>query len=153
MRALLMIAALVMLLVIVAVVVALNPGREQFSWFLRLRRPAWLTFEGWIPLIWLLIYACFYGSALLSWNASGSWGLMAAYLLLLLLVQSYTWLICRTRRLANGTRVGLAGWLWGVALCVLVAPHSATAAWLLVPYLLWSPVGTLVTWQMQGLNR
>jgi benzodiazapine receptor len=22
-----------------------------------------------------------------------------------------------------------------------------------VPYLLWSPVGTLVTWQMQRLNR
>jgi tryptophan-rich sensory protein len=27
------------------------------------------------------------------------------------------------------------------------------AALLLVPYLLWSPVGTLVTWQMQRLNR
>jgi tryptophan-rich sensory protein len=24
---------------------------------------------------------------------------------------------------------------------------------LLVPFLLWSPVGTLVTWQMQRLNR
>jgi benzodiazapine receptor len=24
---------------------------------------------------------------------------------------------------------------------------------LLVPYLLWSPIGTLVTWQMQRLNR
>jgi tryptophan-rich sensory protein len=34
-----------------------------------------------------------------------------------------------------------------------VAADSAAAAWLLVPYLLWSPVGTLVTWQMQRLNR
>ena len=50
----------------------------------------------WIPLIWIAIYACFYASALLSWNASWSWGLMAGYLMLLLLVQSYTWLICRT---------------------------------------------------------
>jgi len=24
---------------------------------------------------------------------------------------------------------------------------------LLIPYLLWSPIGTLVTWQMQRLNR
>jgi tryptophan-rich sensory protein len=24
---------------------------------------------------------------------------------------------------------------------------------LLLPYLLWSPVGTVVTWQMQRLNR
>jgi tryptophan-rich sensory protein len=34
-----------------------------------------------------------------------------------------------------------------------VAPHSQPALLLLIPYLLWSPVGTLVTWQMQRLNR
>jgi tryptophan-rich sensory protein len=49
--------------------------------------------------------------------------------------------------------VGLAGWLWGVALTVVVAGQSQPAALLLIPYLLWSPVGTLVTWQMQRLNR
>jgi tryptophan-rich sensory protein len=148
-----MVAALLILLVMVAVGGALNPSREQFAWFLSLRRPAWLTFEGLIPLIWISIYACFYASALLAWNASRSWGLMGGYLGLLLLVQSYTWLICRTRRLANGTAIGLAGWVWGVALAVVVAPHSLPAAGLLIPYLLWSPVGTLVTWQMQRLNR
>ncbi|MFM7676479.1 MAG: TspO/MBR family protein [Synechococcus sp.] len=148
-----MAAALLILLAMVAVGAGLNPSREQFAWFLRLRRPAWLTFEGLIPLIWLVIYACFYASALLAWNASWSFALMAGYLALLLLVQSYTWLICTTRRLANGTGVGLAGWLWGVALTVVVLPQSGLAALLLVPYLLWSPVGTLVTWQMQRLNR
>ena len=148
-----MTAALVILLVIVAVGALLNPSRSEFAWFLRLRRPAWLSFEPLIPLIWIAIYACFYASAWLAWNASRSWGLMGGYLGLLLLVQSYTWLICRTRRLASGTAIGLTGWLWGVALAVLVARASAPAALLLVPYLLWSPVGTLVTWQMQRLNR
>ena len=141
------------LLVMVTVVAGLNPGREQFAWFIRLRRPAWLTFEGLIPLIWIAIYACFYASALLSWNASWSWGLMAGYLGLLVLVQSYTWLICNTRRLSDGTAVGLAGWVWGVALALVVLQHSKPAVLLLIPYLLWSPVGTLVTWQMQRLNR
>ena len=148
-----MAAAAVILVVMALVCALLNPSREQFIWFLRLRRPAWLTFEGLIPLIWITIYACFYGSALLAWRASWSWALMAAYLLLLVLVQSYTWLICRSRRLANGTAIGLAGWLWGVALAVVVQPHSLPALLLLIPYLLWSPVGTLVTWQMQRLNR
>ncbi|MFY8148495.1 MAG: TspO/MBR family protein [Prochlorococcaceae cyanobacterium] len=148
-----MAAALLILLAMVAVAAAVNPSREQFAWFLRLRRPAWLRFEQLIPLIWITIYACFYASALLVWNASGSFLLLAAYLGLLLLVQSYTWLICTTRRLANGTAVGLAGWLWGMALTVVVLSHSQLAALLLVPYLLWSPVGTLVTWQMQRLNR
>jgi tryptophan-rich sensory protein len=147
-----MAAALVILLVIVGVGAALNPGRVDFGWFLQLRRPRWLTFERWIPLIWIAIYACFYASALLAWNASWSFGLMAGYLVLLVLVQSYTWLICRTRRLASGTAVGFAGWLWGVALAVVVAGASTPAVLLLIPYLLWSPVGTLVTWQMQRLN-
>ena len=148
-----MTAATLILLVIAALVVVIMPSQDDFAWFLRLRRPGWLTFEGLIPVIWLLIYACFYASALLAWNRTASWWLMAGYLLLLLLVQSYTWLICRTRRLANGTGVGLAGWLWGVALTLMVAPVSQQAALLLIPYLLWSPVGTLVTWQMQRLNR
>jgi tryptophan-rich sensory protein len=40
-----------------------------------------------------------------------------------------------------------------MALTALLARLVPLAAWLLVPYLLWSPVGTLVTWQMQRLNR
>ena len=148
-----MTAAIVILLVIGTLVVVIMPSQEEFAWFLRLRRPSWLSFEGLIPVIWVLIYGCFYASALLAWNRTASWGLMGGYLLLLVLVQSYTWLICRTRRLANGTAVGLAGWLWGVALTVVVAAPSQWAALLLIPYLLWSPVGTLVTWQMQRLNR
>lgn len=124
----------------VAVATLLNPSRQDFAWFLQQRRPAWLSFERLIPVIWITIYACFYGSALLSWMAGRSFVLMGGYLGLLVLVQSYT-------------LVGLAGWIWGVALCITVAPLG-TAAWLLlVPYLLWSPVGTLVTWQMQRLNR
>jgi len=148
-----MAAALLILVVMVAVGAGLNPSREQFAWFLRLRRPAWLGFEGLIPLIWLAIYVCFYASAVLAWMASSSWALMGGYLGLLLLVQSYTWLICRTRSLAKGTAIGLAGWLWGGTLTVLVLGPSPVAALLLVPYLLWSPVGTFVTWQMQRLNR
>ncbi|MEB3276046.1 MAG: tryptophan-rich sensory protein [Cyanobacteriota bacterium] len=147
-----MAAALIILLAIVCVGAALNPGRADFGWFLQLRRPRWLTFERRIPLIWIAIYGCFYISALLCWNAVWSLALMAGYLGLLVLVQSYTWLICKTRRLASGTAVGFAGWLWGVALAVLVAATSKPAVLLLIPYLLWSPVGTLVTWQMQRLN-
>jgi len=148
-----MAAAVVILLMILGVGLALNPSRSDFAWFLQLRRPAWLTFERLIPLIWVAIYACFYASALLAWNAGWSWGLMGGYLVLLLLVQSYTWLICRTRRIANGTVVGLMGWIWGIALTVVVGSVSTPAALLLVPFLLWSPVGTWVTWQMQRINR
>ena len=146
-------SALLILLVMVLVTVGLTPNREEFRWFLQLLRPVWLTFERWIPLIWLVIYSCFYGSALMSWMASGRWDLMAGYLLLLVLVQSYTVLICRTRRLRNGTVIGFLGWVWGIALAIAVVPVSRVSWLLLLPYLLWSPVGTYVTWRMQRINR
>ena len=40
-----------------------------------------------------------------------------------------------------------------MALAVVVQPYALAALLLLLPYLLWSPVGTLVTGQMQRLNR
>ena len=111
-----MLAALLILLTMAVVTVGLNPRRDEFRWFLQLRRPRWLTFERWIPLIWLVIYGCFYASALVSWNASGRWDLLVGYLLLLVLVQSYTLVICRTRRLRNGRRsassAGYGAWRW-----------------------------------------
>ncbi|MCP9915565.1 TspO/MBR family protein [Cyanobium sp. ATX 6F1] len=148
-----MLAALLILVVMGGVAFSLNPSRDEFQWFIRLRRPAWLTFERFIPLIWIGIYGCFYASALLSWNASGSAPLMVGYLLLLVLVQSYTLVIVRTRSLRNGTLLAAAGWAWGVALTIAVADVSGPGWWLLVPYLLWSPIGTFVTWRMQRLNR
>lgn len=146
---------LTILLVMGLVIAVLTPSRQQFAWFLRLRRPRWLTFERWIPLIWSLIYLCSYASALLRWGVGGAAAplAMAAYLVLLVLVQSYTLLICRTRRLAWGTAAGLAGWIWGLALALATLAVSPVAALLLVPFLLWSPIGTFVTWRMQRLNR
>ncbi|MFM9072327.1 MAG: TspO/MBR family protein [Cyanobium sp.] len=145
--------AALLALAMVAVVALLNPSRDDFAWFLRLRRPRWLTFEPWIPLIWVAIYACFYASAFVLWQASRQPWILLGYLLLLVLVQSYTWVICRTRTLRSGTVVGFAGWVWGVALALVVLSRSPLAALLLVPYLLWSPVGTFVTWRMEKLNR
>jgi tryptophan-rich sensory protein len=146
-------AWLVIAAVILLVAIGLNPSREDWAWFMRLQRPRWLSFERWIPLIWTSIYACFYAAALLTWQAGGRWLPMAGFLVLLVLVQSYTLVICRTRRLASGTAIGFAGWVWGVALTAVVAPLSGRAALLLLPYLFWSPVGTFVTWRMDRLNR
>ncbi len=145
-------AWLAILLVMLLVLPALNPGRQDFAWFLRLRRPRWLSFERWIPLIWLLIYGCFYASALICWQTVAQPPLMAGYLVLVVLVQSYTLVICRSRRLRNGTVIGLLGWLWGLLLALTVHSQAPGAAHLLLPYLLWSPVGTWVTWQMEALN-
>jgi tryptophan-rich sensory protein len=75
------------------------------------------------------------------------------YLALLVLVESYTLVICRSRSLGRGTLIGFAGWVWGIALTLVVAQHSVGAWLLLSPYLIWNPVGIFVTWLIQKLNR
>ncbi len=136
--------------------VALLSNRLQatpdFRWFLKQRRPQWLTFEWAIPLIWIFILSCGAFSAALVWDISHSGGLMAGYLFLEMVILSYTLVMCRLRSLRIGTLIGGIGFLIGCLLAVAVWPVSSNAVSLLLPYLLWSPIGTFVTWQMIRLN-
>ena len=47
---------------------------------MNLKRPAWLNFERFIPLIWIFIYGCFYFSALTAWYKSWNPFIMLLYL-------------------------------------------------------------------------
>ena len=128
----------------------------DFRWFKRLRRPNWLTFEGAIPFIWTIIFICGAWSAYNVWSANPgttyTWLLMAFYIVVETAISLYTVVMCKTRSLKIGTIIGGTGFFLGAILAVLVFPISTTAFWLLVPYLLWSPIGTFVTWQMMQLN-
>lgn len=129
---------------------------RDFRWFKRLRRPDWLTFESAIPVIWTVIFICGAWSAYNVWETNpgnlSTWLLMGFYLLVEIAISLYTLVMCKTRSLKVGTIIGGTGFFLGVILAFIVAPISNTAFWLLVPYLLWSPVGTYVTWQMMQLN-
>jgi tryptophan-rich sensory protein len=140
----------------VTLIVALLSNRLQsardFRWFMSLRRPRWLTFEWAIPFIWIFILFCGSWSAVQVWETSHNLGLMVGYLLLEIVILSYTLVMCKLRRLRVGTIVGGAGFVLGCLLAVNVWSVSKGAFGLLLPYLLWSPIGTFVTWQMMGLN-
>jgi translocator protein len=130
---------------------------EGYRWFNRQRRPRWLTFEGLIPLIWIVVFICGTWSAYATWEAtapnSQPWGLMALYLLLEVLIMIYTPSMFWFRSLRVGTIVGAVGWFLGAIIAMLVLPISTMAVILLIPYLAWSPIGTYVTWVMEGLNK
>jgi translocator protein len=133
----------------------LNPP-EGYRWFNRQNRPSWLTFERLIPGIWSVIFICGAWSAYVVWEAAPStpqtWGLMGLYLLLEVLIMAYTPLMFRFLSLRAGTIIGGVGWIVGAILAILVSQVSGVGLLLLVPYLLWSPIGTYVTWVMEGLN-
>jgi len=143
----------------VAFVVALaaniiTPGDRR--WFKSLERPRWLTFEAAIPLIWTVIFICGAWSAYIVWEknpgTNETWLRMGLYLLLEIATIAYTPVMFRLRSLKVGTTIGAIGFVIGVILALAVLPVSGWAALLLVPYLLWSPIGTYTTKEMSRLN-
>jgi benzodiazapine receptor len=129
---------------------------RDLPWAAKLDRPKWMFFEPAIPLIWTIIFACGAWSAVLVWQAEpGSlrtWLLMGLYLLVEVVTVAYIPATLRLRSLSVGTILGGLGLLLGILLAFLVWQISQPAAWLLVPYLLWSPIGTLTTGRMIDLN-
>lgn len=134
---------------------SLNPP-GGIQWFRRLRRPRWLTFEAAIPFIWTTVFICAAWSAYIVWEkdpgSSRTWLFMAGYLLLEILTLAYNPLMELRRSLMTGAIVGATGFFWGIVLTLFVLPISGWAAVLLIPYLLWSPIGTYTTWAMARLN-
>ena len=144
---------------IVALIVVLGGGfitPRGAKWFNRLQRPRWLTFEPAIPFIWTIIYICGAWSAYMVWeNDPGStktWWLMGLYLLLEIVTTAYSPVMFRLRSLKVGTIIGGTGAAIGIILALLVLPISIWAFLLLVPYIIWSPIGTYTTWEMMRLN-
>jgi benzodiazapine receptor len=125
---------------------------RDIKWFKQLRRPDWLTFEFAIPVVWTVVFICGGWSAYIVWTQTQNWWFMAGYVLLELLIVSYTPVMCKLRSLRVGTAIGAAGFIFGLLLALAVAQVDILALLLLLPYLLWSPVGTLITWQMVQLN-
>jgi tryptophan-rich sensory protein len=143
----------------VTLLVALGSGLitpRDARWFKRLRRPRWLTFEALIPVIWTVIFVCGAWSAYIVWEKEpGSlrtWLLMASYLLVEVVTCSYTAVMLRLHSLKVGTVIGGTGAVLGILLTIAVLTVSGWAALLLLPYIIWSPIGTYTTWEMIRLN-
>ncbi|WP_250125100.1 TspO/MBR family protein [Chroococcidiopsis sp. CCMEE 29] len=128
----------------------------QDPWFQNLSRPNWLTFEFLIPVIWLVIWVCATISAILVWEKARRrdrvWLLMILYGAIALFTALYSPVVVELRSLFGGLIVGGTATLLVYILAVLVLPISQAAAWLLLPYLLWGPVGTYLTWLIIQLN-
>ena len=77
---------------------------------------------------------------------------MGLYLLVEVVTVAYIPATLRSRSLTVGTVLGGLGMILGLLLTLAVLPISGLAASLLLPYLVWSPIGTYTTGQMIDLN-
>lgn len=125
---------------------------KDVKWFFRLQRPRWLTFEPLIPVIWTIVFICGAWSAYIVWERTQSWPLMAFYALVEAAIIAYNPVMLWSRSLRAGTLVGAIGSVLGLILLLVVWTISGWAALLLLPYVLWSPIGTYTTWEMSKLN-
>jgi tryptophan-rich sensory protein len=125
---------------------------NDVKWFKRLQRPRWLTFEFLIPFIWTTVFICGAWSAYIVWESQKSWLLMGFYLLVELVTIAYNPMMLRLRSLKIGTIIGGIGAILGLILALIVLPISIWASLLLLPYVLWAPIGTYATWEIMKLN-
>lgn len=129
---------------------------RDLEWGKYLKRPNWLVFEPAIPVIWTVVFMCGATSAVRIWeNDPGSlktWLLMGCYLLLEIVTVAYGPAILRLRSLKLGTILGATGVILGFLLTLAIWPISGQAALLLLPYVIWSVVGTSATAEMIEKN-
>jgi tryptophan-rich sensory protein len=129
---------------------------RDLKWGKRLERPKWLFFEPAIPFIWTIVFFSGAASALIIWEQEpGSlktWLLMGWYLVLEIITVAYIPATLRFRSLTVGTVLGATGLILGIILALTVLPMSQSAALLLLPYIIWTPIGTYTTRQMIDLN-
>lgn len=130
---------------------------KDIKWFNRLQRPDWLTFEKLIPVIWTVVFICGAWSAYNVWErepgSSQTWFLMGLYLLLEITIVAFTPVSFWLQSMKAGAIVGGVGVVIGIIVTLLVLQVSGWAALLLVPYLIWSPIGTYTAWKIHQLNR
>jgi translocator protein len=69
-----------------------------------------------------------------------------------ILIIAYVPITLRSRNLKLGTWVGLTGFGLGALLTLAVWQISGWATLLLLPYLIWSPIGSYTTWAIARLN-
>lgn len=129
---------------------------RDLVWGAYLKRPKWLVFEPAIPIIWTIVFVCGTKSAIHIWeNDPGSlktWLFMGGYLLLEIATVAYVPATLRLRSLKAGTILGATGLILGVLLTLAVWPISGQAALLLLPYVIWSAIGTNATSEMIEKN-
>lgn len=142
--------------------IALSFGAALFGsrfppgeWYASLEKPPW-TPPGWLfgP-VWTILYALMGAAAWRVWMRGGFGGRRAAlsvFLLQLLLNALWSWLFFGLHRPGLALLDILALWAAIAATALLFRRHDATAAAMLLPYLLWTGFAALLNFELWRLN-
>jgi len=126
------------------------------TWYYALRKPAWQPPDWLFGPAWTLIFALAALAGVLYWREEyqreARLRILAAFALNAFLNTLWSLLFFRLKR--PDLALDEVGFLWlSIALLILLLRRrSATAAWLLVPYLLWVSFAAYLNWTIVQLN-
>jgi translocator protein len=117
---------------------------RHLKWFAEISRPRWQELPV-IPIIWIVVFAAADLSATLVWLSHPGnifiWMIMGIYLLIEIITVIYVPLSLRFKNPRKGDLMGLIVYLLADFLVIAVLPLSRFAGLLLIPYVIWSPIG------------
>ena len=131
--------------------IVFRPGR----WYADLNHPSWRPPNALFGPVWLVLYIMIATSGWLVWREAGLAGAavpLLVFALQLVLNAAWSWLAFERRRLDLASLDMAALWLAIVANIAVFQPISATAAWLLVPYLAWVSFALALNVKLWRLN-
>lgn len=149
-----MIFWMVILFLLAGIVLVIHPSHSDYLWFQSLRRPLWLSFHVWTPILQLISYSGVLISLVLVRSAPDArpWSMAFVHLLLIALNQIALCFTCQSRRLRAGSVVGFAVSTTALALALAVYRLSPVAGLALSAFVLTSFLESLAQWQMVALN-
>jgi tryptophan-rich sensory protein len=130
--------------------------RLDRTWYDKLAKPSWTPSGAVIGLIWVTLYGCIAGATALVVHRLpvGAWpiGLAATWLFNWLANQSFTYWMFQRKMLGAAWLTALATCVSAAVLAVWFADISWVAGGLLVPYVVWTAIATVLAWKIFNAN-
>ena len=123
------------------------------DWYENLAKPPWNPPNWLFPVAWSVFYTLIAISGWLVWRQVGFGPALAVYGVHLLLNAAWSAIFFGLKRPGWAFAELVVFWLSIVATIVVFAPISATAAWLLAPYLVWGSFAGVLNWSIWQRNR
>lgn len=144
----------VILFLLAGIILVIHPSHGDYLWFQGLKRPLWLSFHVWTPILQLISYSGVLLSLVLLKSAPDArpWSLAFAHLLLIALNQISLCFTCQSRRLKAGALVGAAVTATSLVVALSVYRLSPLATLALTPFVLIACLEALAQWQMVAFN-
>lgn len=125
-------------------------------WYAALAKPSWNPPDWLFPIAWAALYTMMAFAAWLVWREVGFAGAglaLGLWFLQLALNAAWSWLFFGLKRMDLAFAELCALWLAIAATILAFAPISATAAWLMAPYLVWVSFAGVLNATLWRLNR